>query len=222
MESVIELRKLRRSFRNAEGRAVLALDLPSLSVARGQGLVITGPNGAGKSTLLHLIAGLLRPDSGALRVLGKDLWRLDHASLDRFRAASIGCLLQESPLLDFLSAEDNILAARAFHGQGHMDSTGALLERFGLAHRARHRPTDLSGGERQRLALAVAFANDPPILLADEPASNLDPRGRELVRETLARAREAEGRTVIVVSHHQQDLPRGFDLFELAAPGAAS
>jgi putative ABC transport system ATP-binding protein len=209
---VIEVSAVRRSFRVGRNDRVLALDLPALEVRRGEGIVITGDNGSGKTTLVHLIAGILRPDDGRVVVQGQDLGMLSEADLDAFRARNVGCLLQGAPLLDFMTVEENVLAARSFFPGAHRnaDSVASVLDRIGLGHRTRHLPEALSGGERQRLALAVAFANDPPILLADEPMSGLDPDGREQVRDILAHARSAEGKTIVVVSHHRDELPGDF------------
>lgn len=192
-----------------EVHAVNAVDL---EVGAGEVLLVMGPSGSGKTTLLLMLGALLRPTSGSILVADRDGGAIDIASapernLPALRAHSFGFIFQDYALLDALSATENIAVAANIAGL-----TGApayaraneLLERVGLTHRASARPSQLSGGEQQRVALARALANDPPILLADEPTANLDAsRGRDLARllRTLA---DEDDRSVVIVSHDER------------------
>lgn len=205
----VMLTSVRRSFVGPGRQRIVAVDLPELRLEPGDYLAITGPNGSGKTTLLHLIAGLLRPDEGRVEVAGQDLARLTEHQLDRFRARTIGYLSQGAQLMEGLTAEQNVMVAMLFAGcppSEQRQRARVLLERFGVAHRARHKPHALSGGERQRVALARALANDPPVVLADEPTTSLDaPAARRLLLE-LRNLCRIEWRTVILVTHHPEHL----------------
>jgi putative ABC transport system ATP-binding protein len=205
----VQLSGIRRSFVGPGRRTIVALEVPDLRLAPGDFLGITGPNGSGKTTLLHLVAGLLRPDEGTVEVAGQDLGRLSEHQLDRFRIRNIGYLAQEARLLEGLSAERNVMMAMLFAGRPPREQRArarALLDRFGVSHRARHLPHAMSGGERQRVALARALANDPPVVLADEPTTSLDaPAARRLVADLRNLCRD-EQRTVLLVTHHPEQL----------------
>jgi len=217
---MVLLEGVRRTFRGPRRRRVVALEIDHLRVERGEQLAVLGPNGVGKTTLLHLVAGLLRPDEGEVVVDGQRLGRLTEARLDRFRARSVGYLLHGGRLLDGLSAEENVRAALHFAGvRGREQRTraAAMLERFGVAHRAHHLPHALSAGEGQRVALARALANDPPLILADEPTSNLDGvAARHLVQELDTLCRD-EGRTLVMVTHREDEVGAGATVLRLGA-----
>ena len=155
-----------------------------LTIERGQKSSLIGPSGSGKSTLMSLIAGLLRPTAGSIEVDGVAMSELDDAARGRLRASRIGIALQSDNLIPFLTARENIELAMAFGPGGARRSKAAradeLLDLFGVGNRAHHRPRQLSGGEAQRVALAVAMANGPALLLADEVVGQLD-------RETAGR-----------------------------------
>lgn len=149
-----------------------------LVIEPGQKVSLIGPSGSGKSTLLALIAGLLRPDAGEVEIEGVSMAGLDDRGLARLRARRIGIALQADNFIPFLTAAENIELALAFAGRPSRRAararSAALLERFGVAHRSNHLPRQLSGGEAQRVALAVAMANEPAVLLADEVVAQLD------------------------------------------------
>ncbi len=216
--SVVALEGVRKSWRTPGGGEVKALDLDSLVVEQGARLAILGPNGAGKTTLLHVVAGLLRPDAGKVTVLGQRIDRLAEARMDCFRAAHMGYLLHGARLLEGLSAEENVMVALLFAGaprRKQRERAVEMLERFGVAHRSRHRPHALSAGERQRVALARALANDPALILADEPTSSLDAdAAATLVRDLDALCRE-DGRTLLMVTHHRGEVLEGMDVLRL-------
>lgn len=152
----------------------------NLTIVPGQKTSLVGPSGSGKSTLMSLIAGLLQPTTGTVEIDGIDVSGLDDAARARLRANRIGIALQSDNLIPFLSASENVQLAMAFVPGGSRKASKAraedLLDRFGVGSRARHRPRQLSGGEAQRVALAVAMANEPTLLLADEVVGQLDSR----------------------------------------------
>ena len=149
-----------------------------LTIERGQKTSLIGPSGSGKSTLMSLIAGLLRPTTGTVEIDGVAMSDLDDTARARLRASRIGIALQSDNLIPFLTACENVELAMAFVPSGSRRSARAraigLLDRFGVGSRAQHRPRQLSGGEAQRVALAVAMANEPALLLADEVVGQLD------------------------------------------------
>ncbi len=217
---MIRLQKLRRTYRAPDGSTIEALNIAELELSQGESLVVTGANGSGKTTLLHVLSGLLRPDDGSIHVGGQDLSRLKEAQLDRFRAQTVGYLLQGAHLMDSLTAEENVAAAMLFCGRPRREQrrrTAELLERFGVAGRASHLPGELSGGERQRVALARALANDPPLILADEPGAALDPTGEAWLAEELGALASDEQRTLVVVTHHPRRLGLPGRTLEMAA-----
>ena len=206
---MVEVRGVRRSFDRPGGDRVHALELAELLVPAGCFCALVGPNGSGKTTLLHLVSGLLRPDTGLVKVGGVALQGLREPELDRFRAQNIGYLLQGGQLMDCLSAEENILAALGFGASprsGRAARARALLAQVGVEHRASHLPAALSGGERQRVALARALANRPPLLLADEPLASLDREGAVAMGELLRSLARDAGLTVLVSTHQPERL----------------
>jgi len=176
-----------------------------LQVPRKQFLSIMGPSGSGKSTLLGLIAGLDAPTSGRVAVDGEDLTALDEDELARLRGAKIGFVFQFFHLLPSLTALENVLVPMEIAGiAGAEARSRELLREVGLSERTHHYPSQLSGGEQQRVALARALANDPPILLADEPTGNLDAdNGRHIV-EILLGIHERRGTTIVLATHDQE------------------
>lgn len=163
----------------------------NLNILPGEKASLVGPSGSGKSTLLSLIAGLLRQDEGAIEIDAVEMSDLDDRARAQLRANRIGIALQSDNLIPFLTARENVELAFAFaSGRGRRSARArahTLLERFGVAHRAQHRPRQLSGGEAQRVALAVSMANEPALLLADEVVAQLDGRtAAAVVDEVLA------------------------------------
>ncbi|MHB1571935.1 MAG: ABC transporter ATP-binding protein [Solirubrobacteraceae bacterium] len=181
---------------------VEALRGVSLSVAPAEFVTITGPSGSGKSTLLSLIGSLDRPDSGSIVVDGRPV--PDPRDAVEFRRREVGFVFQDNLLLSYLTAQANIEAALMATGVGHKERrlrSFALLQEVGLVDRADHIPSQLSGGQRQAVALARALANEPSVLLADEPTGALDTVSGARALDLLAALRERHGMTVIVVSH---------------------
>ncbi|MEU6994934.1 ABC transporter ATP-binding protein [Streptomyces sp. NPDC046465] len=198
-DDALAARELYRFFRSGE-EETLALRGVSLRARRGETVAVIGPSGSGKSTLLACLAGLEEPSGGEVRVTGTRISHRPEAERARLRARHIGVLLQTRNLLAHLSVRDNIrLAQRAVRGRP-ATRADALLDQVGLASRARALPRELSGGELARAGLAVALANDPAVLLADEPTGELDGGTEQLVLHML-RDRAEYGCAVLLVTH---------------------
>ena len=184
------------------GHQVRALRELDLVIGAGESVVVVGPSGSGKTTLLQLLGGLDRPTAGSVRFEGRDLAQLGDRELSRLRLATFGFVFQQFNLIPTLTAVQNVEVALApSGGRERRASALRLLDSVGLAGRASHVPSRLSGGEQQRVAIARALANEPHVLLADEPTGNLDSEtGAEII--DLLMALTAEGsRTVVVVTH---------------------
>lgn len=196
------LRNVKKSFEEPGGGRLPILDVDDFQVDAGEQVVLVGRSGCGKTTLLHVIAGISTPDSGEIRVDGRDLARLDEAERDRFRAENIGYVFQSFNLLAGFNALENVLLGMAF-SQGRRDTARAreLLERVGLAHRQRHKPAQLSVGEQQRVAVARSLANRPRLLLADEPTASVDPKNQQQVIDLIRETCEEEGVALLLVTH---------------------
>lgn len=206
MTSAVTCRGLVYIYR-LEGYDVVALGGVDLEIAPGESVALLGPSGSGKSTLLSLLAGLLRPAAGRASVDDIDLAKASEAELSRMRATTVGVVLQgaERNLLPYLTAEQNVRFAQrgaAAHGVVDLPSPRDVLSMVGLGIRGqlRRRPASMSPGERQRLALAVAMAHRPGLLLVDEPTSQLDTGARDEIVLALESVRRA-GTTVVVVTH---------------------
>ena len=200
----IRLEDVVRRFQPDGAPAVDVLRSVDLDVAPGESVAIVGPSGAGKSTLLHLIAGLDRPDAGAVMVDGRNLAGLDEAARTALRGGTIGLVLQNHHLLPQLTVLENALVpAWAAGGDtaAVRATTERLLVRVGLEARRAHRPAQLSGGECQRVALVRALVRGPRLLLADEPTGSLDRAGATALADLLVALNREEGVTLIAVTH---------------------
>ena len=186
-------------------RRVAVLRGIDLDVEPGEMLAIMGPSGSGKSTLLHVLGALDRPDAGRIEVAGQDLATLRGAALAAFRNRTLGFVFQFHQLLPDFTAVENVLIPGRIAG-GDLAAlrrrAAALLEEVGLAERADFFPNQLSGGERQRVALSRALLLEPPLLLADEPTGNLDPKSGDQVLELLAEMQARHRATVVLVTHN--------------------
>jgi putative ABC transport system ATP-binding protein len=196
---VLEAHELYR-FYHAGDDETFALRGVNLSVASEEIVAVVGPSGSGKSTLLSCLAGLDEPDGGHVTVAGERITRRPEALRASLRARWIGVLSQSGNLLDHLSVRQNILVAQSFAPGSVHPSPEDLLAEVGLSDRASARPSTLSGGEASRAGLAVALANDPPVLLADEPTGEVDERNEQLLLDLL-RQRAALGAAIVFVTH---------------------
>ncbi len=187
-----------------EGGRIVALDDVSLELEPGDFASVVGPSGCGKSTLLNLIGALDLPDSGTIRVGGTDLTELD--DLARYRAETVGFVFQFHHLIPTLSARENVqvpMMGRGASRRERMAKADSLLESCAIGHRAAASPSTLSGGERQRVAIARALANDPKLLLADEPTGALDSTIGAQIVELLLRLRDERGMTIVLVTNDE-------------------
>jgi len=183
---------------------VIALRGLDMHVADGELVAVQGPSGCGKTSLLNLIGGIDRPTAGRIEVNGSNLVDLSDAELVRYRLERVGFIFQFFNLVPTLSAEENVelpmrLAAKG--SSARAKRTKELLELVGMTKRAVHRPDELSGGEQQRIAIAVALANDPPLILADEPTGELDTKTGQEVLDLFRRLNQDLGKTIVVVTH---------------------
>ena len=203
--SLAQLVNLRKVYQMAAGVEVVALRDVSLTLEEGEYLAIMGPSGSGKSTLLNLIGCLDRPSSGHYILGGEDVSGLSDSELSAVRGRRIGFVFQSFNLIPQLTALDNIevpLFYQQIPRRERRRRSEELAERVGLGPRARHKPMELSGGEQQRVAIARALANDPLIILADEPTGNLDSRtGQEIL--AIFDDLSSRGRTLIIVTHDE-------------------
>jgi ABC-type lipoprotein export system ATPase subunit len=219
-QAAVVLQGLRKSFALADGEALEVLHIPDLRLPVGSYTVLRGPSGSGKTTLLNVIAGITLPTAGRVWVYDTDLFALPEARRDRFRARHVGYVFQTFNLVGALTALENVMLAMMFAasvaGRQQRQRAEAILTRLGLKRRLSHKPHQLSRGEQQRVAIARALANDPPLVLADEPCASLDPGTAGVVLgEFLAVCREA-GKTVLVVSHDERALAGADRVLEMA------
>src|SRR5215831_5894471 len=199
----LELRNVSKSYREGDAERVVLRDV-SVTIARGEIVVLLGRSGSGKSTLLNVIAGIDRPTAGCVMVDGTDLTALDEQARTRFRRTHIGFVFQFFNLIPLLTVEENLLLPLDLLGRA--DARGRaraaeLLDRVGLADRARAYPDRLSGGEQQRVAVARALVHDPALVLADEPTGNLDAETAKVVVELLDQLVRELGKTVVMATH---------------------
>ena len=216
----LELRGVRRIFRQA-GTELVVLNGIDLVLRPGEIVALVGPSGAGKSTMLH-VAGLLeRADGGAVLIGGDDCGSLSDDRRTLLRRSEIGFVYQFHHLLPEFSALENVMLPQmiaAVPRRRARQKAAGLLERIGLAPRAGHRPARLSGGEQQRVAIARALANDPKILLGDEPTGNLDHATGESVLQTLVELVRGSGLAALIATHNL-DLARRLDRIVALADG---
>ena len=200
---MIRLEGVHKSYVTPAG-AFPALAGVDLSIDAGEFVAVLGRSGSGKSTLLHLLGGTDRPSAGRVTALGEDLGALDAERLARWRGKNVGIVFQFFQLLPTLTVLENVLLPMDFLGERpsreRVDRARALLDRLGVLDQAPKAPAELSGGQQQRVAIARALANDPPLVLADEPTGNLDSATSAVVFALLAGLVQ-EGKTVVVATH---------------------
>src|SRR2546428_2447194 len=217
----VTLRGVKKAFPLGNGRALDVLDIEQWALPVGRCTVLTGPSGSGKTTLLNLIAGVSVPSAGTISVHDTDISALPEPRRDQFRAQHIGYVFQTFNLLSAFSALENVMLsmmfAEAIPKPEQRRRAGEILSRLGLGARLTHKPQHLSRGEQQRVAIARALANNPPLILADEPCASLDAgTAREVLDELLSVCREA-GTTLLVVSHESSVLAAGDQVVDITA-----
>jgi putative ABC transport system ATP-binding protein len=199
---MIRMRELSRVYRTDTVQTT-ALDAIDLDIAEGEFVAVMGPSGCGKSTLLNLMGMLDSPSSGSYQFNGQEVAGLTESQLAEVRKANIGFIFQSFNLVDELSVHDNIELALLYHkvpAAERKRRVDAVMDRVGIAHRARHRPSQLSGGQQQRVAVARALVAEPKLILADEPTGNLDTHHGEEVMRMLQQL-NSEGSTIVMVTH---------------------
>jgi putative ABC transport system ATP-binding protein len=196
------LENVKKAYREPNGERLPILDVPHFAIEPGEQVVIRGRSGCGKTTLLSAIAGLTQIDAGSVQLRGVEITRLAEAGRDRFRARHIGFVFQTFNLLPGFSAIENVVLGMTFTGQKTDRGRAAdLLGQVGLGHRLTHKPAALSVGEQQRVAVARALANQPSLLLADEPTANVDPGHQQQVVDLLREACRRENVALLLVTH---------------------
>lgn len=203
---IIELREVWKTYQMGQ-IAVHALRGLSLTIRKGDFVAIQGPSGSGKSTAMNLIGCLDIPTKGQVFLDGQDIAKLDESDLAQIRGKKIGFVFQQFNLIHTLSAVENVALPMLFQdvsAEERSKRAHLLLEQTGLGNRVGHRPNELSGGEQQRVAIARALANDPEVILADEPTGNLDSKTGMGIMDLLLKLHKKKQKTVIVVTHDQK------------------
>src|SRR2546422_1055773 len=214
--SLLEISALRKSFAAPDGADHLVVHVASFSLSETEQVALSGESGSGKTTFLNLIAGILKPDSGSIRINGREMSALSEPERDRLRATTIGYIFQTFNLLQGYTCLENVLLGMSFGPGVDREFAITLLKRVGLGDRLKHYPRQLSTGQQQRVAVARALANRPKLVLADEPTGNLDHLN---ARESLKLIREAcreNGAALLLVSHDREVLAQFENVQELA------
>jgi putative ABC transport system ATP-binding protein len=202
---VVDTRSLNKAYPLGEAEVEVLKGI-TLAIERGKFVALCGPSGSGKTTLLNLISGIDRPTSGKVLVLGEDLAAQDEDFLAEFRCNHVGFVFQSYNLVSTLTVAENVAFPMEWIRKPTEDietRVAKLLDMVGLEHRVNHFPSQLSGGEQQRVAFARALANDPELILADEPTGNLDTKNVQKITQVLGMLK-ADGKTVIVATHDQE------------------
>lgn len=202
-ESIIRTERVSKWYHRGRPDEVRAVEDVSLEFSQNQSVVLFGPSGSGKTTLLSLIGTIDRPTSGKIFLYGRDVTRFSDLELSRIRRQTIGFVFQSFNLLSGLSAWENVsypLIPTGIRAKDRFDRSAFLLDRVGLGDRMHHTPEELSGGQQQRVAIARALVNDPQILIADEPTSNIDQDSVTRLLDILGELK-ADGKTIVISSH---------------------
>lgn len=200
---LIELQNVWKTYEMGDN-IVHALRGVSFKIHKGEFVAVVGPSGSGKSTMMNLIGCLDIPTKGAIYLHGQNIAHLSESKLAQIRGKTIGFIFQQFNLIPTLTAQENVALPMLFQNVAaptRQERAARLLKRFGLGDRMEHKPNELSGGQSQRVAISRALANDPAVVLADEPTGNLDSKTGAEVMETLAEIHEQQGKTVVLVTH---------------------
>ena len=214
---LLEISNLTKNYRSPEGGLQRVLDVPEFTLEEGQQLALRGASGTGKTTFLNCIAGILRPDEGVIRLDGQDMADVSESRRDWLRAQNIGYIFQTFNLLQGYTCVENVVLGMSFGRGANWDVAGKLLKRVGLGDRLSHRPSQLSVGQQQRVAVARALANQPKLVLADEPTGNLDPQNAKESMQLIREVCEENEATLLLVSHDQTVLDQFEECLDLAA-----
>lgn len=202
---MLKLENIKKSFVQPDKNRVPILDVASFEIGAGEQVVLIGPSGCGKTTMLHTIAGITQPDSGKVFLDEVELTRYSEAARDRIRADKLGYVFQTFNLLPGFSAFENVLLGMTFASKKKSpERARMLLERVGLNHRLHNKPHQLSVGEQQRVAVARALANQPALLLADEPTANVDPSNQQQIVDLIKESCESENIALLIVTHSME------------------
>ena len=208
---MLNITDLKKSYREPTGENLPILDIPQFSIAAGEQVVLRGESGCGKTTLLHIISGLVPCDSGSIVLDGVELTKFSEAGRDRIRAAKMGYVFQTFNLLPAFTAIENVKIGMKFSRKGVSHARAKeLLEKVGLGSRLNYLPKQLSVGQQQRVAVARALANQPRLLLADEPTANVDPANQTTIIELIQEVCRAEQVAILIVTH-SDEVARKFD-----------
>ena len=198
---MLKLDQIKKQYRQPNGETLSILDVPHYAVEAAEQVALIGPSGCGKTTLLHIVAGITRPTSGKVVLDGVELSKYSESARDRIRADKIGYVFQTFNLLTGFSALENVILGMTFaRGKRDSDRARKLLDRVGLSHRMSHNPNKMSVGEQQRVAVARALANQPKLLLADEPTANVDPQNQQQIVDLIRNTCEEEAIALILVT----------------------
>lgn len=217
MGKILQIGKLKKSYRSPDGQTTVVVDVPSFEMNDAEQVALRGGSGSGKTTFLNMIAGILSADSGSVKIGDYDMTNAGEGGRDNIRAQNLGYVFQTFNLLQGYTALENVEMGMIFGKGVERKKATALLERMGLKDRLNYRPKQLSVGQQQRVAVARALANNPRLVLADEPTGNLD-RARAL--EALDLIREVcreNGAALLLVSHDEEILARFEDQRDFAA-----
>ncbi len=211
---MLTLENIKKSYAQPNGERVEILDVPSLHIEAAEQVALIGPSGCGKSTLLHVIAGITKPNSGLVKLDGVALTRFSEAGRDRIRADKLGYVFQTFNLLAGFSALENVMLGMTFARKKRSSQRAKqLLDRVGLSHRLNNKPAALSVGEQQRVAVARALANQPKLLLADEPTANVDPQNQQQIIDLIRETCDEEKIALLMVTH-SREVSNQFDRIE--------
>ncbi len=215
---IIKAENINKSFQTVKNKRLEILKSVSIDIEDNKISVIIGASGAGKSTLLHILGGLDKPDSGKIIFNNTDLLKLSDEKLARFRNNNIGFVFQFHHLLPEFTALENVMIPQMINGISEKKASQRakdLLNETGLTERANHKPAELSGGEQQRVAVARALANQPQLILADEPTGNLDSVNSNILQELFRNLKNKMNKTFVIVTHNQDLISLADNLYEM-------